>query len=101
MPLPAHDIQAENSVSPQRAGATRLEQAQERFTLALERMETALAAKMAKPAVTSSEDDKMIDVLREEIEDLRQHNAILSEANKPALSQVELTIGRLKGAVEV
>ncbi|MBT4888792.1 MAG: hypothetical protein HON65_04490 [Rhodospirillales bacterium] len=100
MSLPAHDTQAENSVSSQSVGATRMEQAQERFNFALERMETALSARLEKPAVTSAEDDKMIGVLREEIEDLRQHNAVLSEANKTALSQVELTIGRLKGAVE-
>ena len=52
-----------------------MEQAQERFNFALERMETALSARLEKPAVTSAEDDKMIGVLREEMENNHNENA--------------------------
>ena len=98
MSLPAHDTNADGS---QASGATRLDAAQERFNIALARLEGALSEKMTRSPVTSSEDSKMIDVLREEIEDLRQYNASLNEANKSALSHVEMTIGRLKGMVEI
>jgi hypothetical protein len=77
-----------------------VEQAQARFDQALSRLDGAITSKMAKAPVTSSDDKAMIDVLREEIEDLRQYNSVLNEANKTALSQVEMTIGRLKGMVE-
>jgi hypothetical protein len=99
MSLPASGVQAEKSTTSDSAGATRLEQAQERFRLALERVEVALASRVKSP-VTSSEDSKLIGVLREEIEELRQNNSVLNDANKSALTQVEMTIGRLKGLVE-
>ncbi len=101
MSRPAQEINTDTSSVDLQAGDSRMEQAQHRFSCALARLDAVLAVKMAKPSVTASEDSRLIEVLREEIDDLRRHNAVMSEANTSALTQIELTIGRLKGVVDV
>ncbi len=102
MPSLAHDNQhkSPHENPHQSSHESSGELAQARFDQALTRLEAALKTKMAKPAVTSSDDSKMIAVLSEEVEELRQYNAALNDANKTALSKVEMTIGRLKGMIE-